>query len=72
MWHVVDVRMRVTRRRAAAALEDALTAAGVRHTCELYNGAAHGFTIADTAVYDASATEQHWERLLDLFARNLR
>ena len=44
----------------------------MRHTCDLYNGAAHGFTLADTAVYDAAAPEQHWERLLDLFARNLR
>lgn len=52
-------------------LEDALTAAGVRHTCELYEGAAHGFTMADTAVYDEAATERHWERLLSLFARTL-
>jgi carboxymethylenebutenolidase len=53
-------------------LEDALTASGVRHTCELYDGAAHGFTMADTAAYDEAATERHWDRLLDLFARSLR
>jgi carboxymethylenebutenolidase len=52
-------------------LEDALSAAGVRHLTELYDGAAHGFTMADTAAYDETATARHWERLLDLFARNL-
>lgn len=72
MWHVVDVGMRVTRRRAAAAPGGRAHRGRVRHTCDLNNGAAHGFTMADTAVYDAAATERHWERLLDLFARNLR
>ena len=72
MWHVVDVRMRVTRRRAAAARGGRAHRGRVRHTCELYDGAAHGFTMADTAVHDAAATERHWVRLLDLFARNLR
>ncbi len=52
-------------------LEDALAGAGVRHTCELYEGAAHGFTMADTAAYDEAATDRHWDRLLDLFSRNL-
>jgi len=54
------------------ALDEALTEAGVRHVCEQYDGAAHGFTMADTAVYDEAATERHWDRLLDLFARTLR
>ena len=53
-------------------LEQALTAAGVTHTCELYEGAAHGFTMADTAAYDEAATDRHWDRLLDLFARRLK
>ena len=52
-------------------LDEALTEAGVRHTCEQYDGAAHGFTMADTAVYDEAATERHWENLLGLFDRNL-
>ena len=52
-------------------LEDALTAAGVPHLCELYDGAPHGFTMADTAMYDEAATERHWDRLLDLLARRL-
>jgi carboxymethylenebutenolidase len=52
-------------------LEQALTGAGVRHVAELYHGAAHGFTMADTAMYDAAATARHWDRLLDLLARTL-
>jgi carboxymethylenebutenolidase len=50
---------------------DALASAGVEHRTELYTGAAHGFTMADTAAYDEAATERHWEALLDLFARRL-
>ncbi len=53
-------------------LDRALTEAGVVHACEQYDGATHGFTMSDTAVYDEAATERHWERLLDLFARTLR
>jgi len=52
-------------------ISEALTSAGVRHRAELYDGAAHGFTMSDTAVYDEAATERHWERLTDLFRRNL-
>ncbi|MET8247601.1 dienelactone hydrolase family protein [Streptomyces sp. NPDC005202] len=50
-------------------LEDALTAAGVRHRCEVYAGAQHGFTQADTASYDREADERHWAALLDLLQR---
>ncbi|SES48489.1 carboxymethylenebutenolidase [Pedococcus cremeus] len=50
---------------------EALASAGVEHRTELYEGAAHGFTMADTAAYDDAATERHWEALLDLFARRL-
>jgi len=53
-------------------LEEALTEAGVRHTCEQYDGAAHGFTMSDTAVYDEAATERHWSALLGLLSRNLQ
>jgi carboxymethylenebutenolidase len=52
-------------------LDEALTRAGVPHTCEQYDGAAHGFTMADTAVYDEAATERHWESLLGLLGRTL-
>lgn len=53
-------------------LDDALTEAAVTHVCEQYDGAAHGFTMADTAVYSAAATERHWQNLLPLLARTLK
>jgi carboxymethylenebutenolidase len=56
---------------AQARLDAALTEAGVRHVCEQYDGAQHGFTMSDTAVYDEAATERHWKALLDLFGRTL-
>lgn len=49
--------------------EEALTAAGVRHRCEVYPGAQHGYTQADTSSYDAEADEKHWVALLDLLDR---
>lgn len=52
-------------------LKEALAAAGVQHRCEVYAGAQHGFTQADTAAYDPEAAARHWAALLDLFARTL-
>ena len=40
-------------------------------SCEQYDGAQHGFTMADTAAYDEAATERHWAALLGLFERTL-
>jgi carboxymethylenebutenolidase len=54
-----------------ARLEQALAEAHVRHTTELYVGAAHGWTQTDTQAYDRPAAERHWERLLELFGRAL-
>ncbi|WP_037679683.1 dienelactone hydrolase family protein [Streptomyces griseus] len=50
-------------------LEDALAKAGVRHRCEVYPGAHHGFTQADTAAYHQDGDERHWAALLDLLKR---
>ncbi|MFG2125189.1 dienelactone hydrolase family protein [Streptomyces sp. NPDC048710] len=50
-------------------LTDTLTAAGVRNTCEVYPGAQHGYTQADTPAYDRQADERHWGALLDLLKR---
>ncbi|RMB79987.1 dienelactone hydrolase family protein [Streptomyces shenzhenensis] len=50
-------------------LEDALTAAGVRHRCEVYPGAHHGYTQSDTPAYDRAADERHWAALLGLLER---
>lgn len=52
-------------------LNKALAEAGVRHRCEVYAGARHGFTQADTAAYDREAAERHWAALLDLLSRTL-
>ncbi|MEU6671674.1 dienelactone hydrolase family protein [Streptomyces sp. NPDC046727] len=52
-----------------ARFEEALTAAGVRHTCEVYAGAPHGYTQADTSAYDRDADERHWQALLGLLKR---
>ena len=47
-------------------LESALDAADVRFRSEIYPGAQHGFTMADTAAYDAEAEKRHWEKLFEL------
>ncbi|MFF0203967.1 dienelactone hydrolase family protein [Streptomyces sp. NPDC005017] len=52
-------------------LERALTDAGVRHRCEVYAGAPHGFTQADLAAYDPDADARHRAALLDLLDRTL-
>ena len=54
-----------------ARLEEALDAADVEHTTEVYEGAQHGYTMADTDRYDAASAERHWRALLDLFDRAL-
>ena len=57
---------------AVAALGEALTAAGRPHTNEVYEGAAHGYTMADTSVYDEAAAERHFAELRALLDRTLR
>jgi carboxymethylenebutenolidase len=54
------------------ALDKALDEAGVPHKSEVYAGAAHGYTMSDTPVYDAEATERHFAALFDLLDRTLR
>ncbi|MCY1014961.1 dienelactone hydrolase family protein [Pyxidicoccus sp. MSG2] len=53
-------------------LEAALKESGVKHRSELYAGKRHGFAVAGSAAHDEDASEQHWQRLLDLFGRTLR
>ncbi|WP_338704128.1 dienelactone hydrolase family protein (plasmid) [Streptomyces sp. Q6] len=52
-------------------LEKALSDAGVKHRCEVYAGAHHGYTQSDTAAYNPAAAERHWTELLALFGRVL-
>ncbi|MFI0965760.1 dienelactone hydrolase family protein [Streptomyces sp. NPDC021080] len=56
---------------AVGALDKALEAAGVEHTCEIYPGTVHGFTMADTDAFDAAALQRHWDRLLPLLESTL-
>ncbi|MFF8991496.1 dienelactone hydrolase family protein [Streptomyces sp. NPDC014983] len=53
-------------------LEQALDAAGVRYTSEVYPGAQHGYTQADTPAYDRQADERHRSALLALLDRAFR
>ncbi|MBP0448217.1 dienelactone hydrolase family protein [Kitasatospora sp. RG8] len=50
-------------------LAKSLAEAGVRHTCEVYEGAPHGFTQADTAPYHPEAAARHWDALFALLKR---
>lgn len=53
------------------ALEEALESAGVTHTSELYEGAPHGFTMADTSAHHPAGEQRHWAALFDLLDRAL-
>ena len=52
-------------------LNDALDQAGVRHRAEVYEGALHGYTMSDTAVYNEAACERHFTELFALLDRTL-
>ncbi|MFB6634910.1 dienelactone hydrolase family protein [Streptomyces sp. NPDC056362] len=56
---------------ALAELDEALDAAGVDHTSEIYPGTVHGFTMADTDAFDPAASKLHWDHLLRLLGRAL-
>ena len=56
---------------AVATLGDALAAAGLMASNVIYPGAAHGYTMADTPMYDEPATERHFGELRELFEREL-
>jgi len=52
-------------------LKAALEAAGTNHTVELYPGVQHGFAANGTPMYERTAAERHWERILALFRETL-
>ena len=52
-----------------AQLEAALDEAGVTYESEVYAGAAHGYTMADTPVFDEAARERHFDALFGLLER---
>ncbi len=54
-----------------ATLERALDEAGVRYRSEVYEGAQHGYTMADTAAFDEPSRERHFSELRALLERTL-
>ncbi|WP_432179216.1 dienelactone hydrolase family protein [Streptomyces sp. NBC_00063] len=56
---------------AIGELNEALGAAGLGHTAEVYPGTVHGFTMSDTDTFSASGLKRHWDCLLSLLDRTL-
>jgi carboxymethylenebutenolidase len=54
-----------------AAFEQALQDAGASYRAEVYEGARHGYTMADLPVYDEAASERHFGALRALLERTL-
>jgi carboxymethylenebutenolidase len=54
-----------------ATLERTLDESGVRYASDTYEGAQHGYTMADTAAYDEDARERHYRELQALLDRAL-
>jgi len=57
---------------AVATLGETLAASGLTVTNEVYESAAHGYSMTDTSMYDEAATERSFAVLEALFARTLR
>ncbi|MEV8015898.1 dienelactone hydrolase family protein [Streptomyces sp. NPDC086554] len=56
---------------ALSELNQALDAAGVDYTTEIYPDTVHGFTMSDTDAFSDAALQRHWDRLLPLLERTL-
>lgn len=56
---------------ALGELNQALAAAGVGYTSEIYPGTAHCFTMSDTDAFNRAAAQLHRDRLLSLLGRTL-
>jgi carboxymethylenebutenolidase len=54
-----------------ATLNAAMDAAGISYTTEVYEGAGHGYTMADQGAYNEAAAERHFDALFALLARSL-
>jgi len=54
-----------------ATVEAALEEGGVPFRSEVFEGAAHGYTMADTAAYDEAAAERHYAELFSLLGRTV-
>ncbi|MFE1054425.1 dienelactone hydrolase family protein [Streptomyces rochei] len=56
---------------ALGEINQALDAAGVDYTSEIYPDTVHGFTMADTDAFNPAALQLHWDHLLPLLGRTL-
>jgi carboxymethylenebutenolidase len=54
-----------------ATFEQALEEAGVQYLSEVYEGAQHGYTMADTAAYHEPSRERHFRELRALLERTV-
>ena len=52
-------------------LEKAFQQSGARGELEIYSKVHHGFAFPQRWCYEKAAAEQHWERLVSLYRRNL-
>lgn len=52
--------------------EQAMRDGGVDYRGEFYEGALHGWTMADFPIYDEAAAERHWRELIALFDSALK
>jgi carboxymethylenebutenolidase len=52
-------------------MDQALTDQGLNYRIDFMKGALHGFAPPGGERYDQDAAERHWERVFDLFKRNL-
>lgn len=57
---------------AVARLDEALDTAGLESANEIYAGASHGYSMADTSAFHAEPTERHFRELHDLLGRTLK
>ncbi|MDD9876558.1 MAG: dienelactone hydrolase family protein [Magnetovibrio sp.] len=55
-----------------AELKDLFDASGAKGELEIFPAVHHGFAFPSRWCYDKPAAERHWERLLQLYERNLR
>jgi carboxymethylenebutenolidase len=53
-------------------LRAALDKAGVRYRIDVFPGSLHGYCFAERQAYQATASEQSWARLFDLWDRTLK
>ncbi len=51
-------------------LKKALEQSDLRYEMEVYEGAVHGFTMADLPAHNEAALERHWEKLFALLERS--